>query len=106
MAIEQWRKKPVVIEAMRLTYAGRDGAAKWCGGTFVPCDDGGWLEIRTLEGIMSASIGDWVIRGIKGEFYPCKPDIFEATYEPHGFDGSGEGAENSSITAHIDREVR
>jgi hypothetical protein len=41
-----------------------------------------WLIIRTLEGDMRAEIGDYVIRGVKGEFYPCKPDIFAATYEP------------------------
>ena len=40
------------------------------------------LYITTLEGVMKASKGDWVIKGIKGELYPCKPDIFEATYEP------------------------
>lgn len=39
-------------------------------------------QIHTLEGVMTAEIGDWIIRGVKGEFYPCKPDIFEATYEP------------------------
>ena len=40
-----------------------------------------WLEIETLEGIHRAMPGDWIIRGVKGELYPCKPDIFEATYE-------------------------
>ncbi len=40
------------------------------------------LKIPTLEGVMSANIGDWIIRGIKGEYYPCKPDVFAATYEP------------------------
>lgn len=40
------------------------------------------LEIRTLEGTMRADVGDWIIKGVQGEFYPCKPDIFEATYEP------------------------
>jgi hypothetical protein len=40
------------------------------------------ISIITLEGIMEASPGDWVIRGVKGELYPCKPDIFEATYDP------------------------
>ena len=41
----------------------------------------GYIEIETLEGYMKASFGDYIIKGIKGEFYPCKPDIFEATYE-------------------------
>ena len=41
-----------------------------------------YVFINTLEGTMYAKVGDWIIRGVKGEFYPCKPDIFEATYEP------------------------
>ena len=41
----------------------------------------GYIEIKTLEGIMKASFGDYIIKGVKGEFYPCKPDIFQATYE-------------------------
>ena len=41
----------------------------------------GYIEIETLEGMMKASFGDYIIKGIKGEFYPCKPDIFQATYE-------------------------
>ena len=43
-------------------------------------NDGNVFKIFTLEGIMSASVGDWIIRGVKGEHYPCKPDIFDATY--------------------------
>ena len=39
------------------------------------------IEIKTLEGTMTASIGDWIIKGVNGEFYPCKPDVFEKTYE-------------------------
>ena len=41
----------------------------------------GYIEIETLEGIMKASVGDYIIKGVKGEFYPCKPDIFQVTYE-------------------------
>ena len=40
------------------------------------------IKIETLEGVMEASVGDFIIRGVKGEYYPCKPDIFEQTYEP------------------------
>jgi len=75
-----YRKKPVVIEALRLTRE-KEQAEKvraWCGGQ--PVFDG--IEIKTLEGTHLARFGDWIIRGVKGEFYPCKPDIFEATYEP------------------------
>lgn len=42
----------------------------------------GEIDLSTLEGTMRANLGDWIIKGVKGEFYPCKPDIFEATYEP------------------------
>jgi hypothetical protein len=47
----------------------------------VRADDNG-LDIHTLEGVMHAQTGDWIIRGVKGEFYPCKPDVFALTYEP------------------------
>lgn len=75
----RYRKKPVVIEAMRYTRNGLEAeqVAKWSGG--VQTDMG--LDIVTLEGTMLAEYGDWVICGVKGEFYPCKPDIFSATYE-------------------------
>lgn len=85
--ITKFRKKPVVIEAMQLVddLANHHAVARWItdgGGRVVmpplePC-----LFIETLEGRMRADIGDWVIRGVANEFYPCKPDIFEATYEP------------------------
>ena len=73
----KYRKKPVVVEAFKWTgelksieFPVKDAYA---GGT--------QLFIKTLEGLMTADAGDWIIKGIKGEFYPCKPDIFEATYE-------------------------
>lgn len=84
----KFRKKPVVIEAVQWT------------GEFYDCDDmpvwlidaeeqrvifDGELQrkvISTLEGPITASAGDWIVRGVKGELYPCKPDIFAATYEP------------------------
>lgn len=85
-----YRKKPVVIEAFKFTE-GLDlkEAPHWMveavkSGTafFVEREDGSiGLIISTLEGVHEASPGDWIIRGIKGELYPCKPDIFEATYE-------------------------
>ena len=79
----RYRKKPVVIDAFRLD--GKEcvtSAPAWFGTPDAASivDDG--LILRTLEGDMLARWGDWVIRGVKGEFYPCKPDIFEATYEP------------------------
>jgi hypothetical protein len=78
-----YRKKPVVIEAMQLTSNDALAAAiTWCGGRPWMVDMEPGVQIKTLEGIMYASPGDWIIKGVKGEFYPCKPDIFEATYEP------------------------
>lgn len=85
-----YRKKPVVIEARRwepasLLQAGAVvGWLKSHGADFRhPSGQGGTttLAIRTLEGEMTANPGDWIIRGVQGEFYPCKSDIFEATYE-------------------------
>lgn len=85
----KFRKKPVVIEALRVPQDSPQGARdfiQW--GRLL-----GWLEcnrhvnealgvdIQTPEGVMHADPGDWIIRGVKGEFYPCKPDIFAATYE-------------------------
>lgn len=76
-------KKPVIIEAIQFGPEGN--AAKiidWAGanGVFVRLDHSG-IHIKTLEGTMLAARNDWIIKGIKGEFYPCKPDIFELTYE-------------------------
>ena len=82
MAVK-YRKRPVVIEAIQ--WSGSNWHlmldwVKWQYGADV-FNDHGKLIIPTLEGDMTADEGDWVIRGIAGEFYPCKPDIFEATYE-------------------------
>lgn len=82
----KYRKKPVVIEAWQfngdtnqlpawLDTAAMNGKV-WREAGAVPV-----LTISTLEGHMKASIGDWIIRGVQGELYPCKPDIFAATYE-------------------------
>ena len=83
----RWRKKPVVIEAMQLV-PGTDNYKDVCDWMLsVDAAEGyshsgdGSMLIRTLEGTMQADPGDWIIRGVQGEFYPCKSDIFEATYE-------------------------
>ena len=91
----KFRKKPVVVEAFRWAANldqmedpiwiiealskpwGEEGSAK-----IGNIDGRVVLGICTLEGIMEAQIGDWIIQGVKGEIYPCKPDIFEITYEP------------------------
>lgn len=86
-----YRKKPVTITAWQLTDADDadwEAIAEWCGGrlentTFgVPgADPDTVLRIDTLEGVMTALAGDWIICGVKGEFYPCREDIFAETYE-------------------------
>lgn len=78
----KYRKKPVVIEAMRLTERNAIEVSAWCDGEakfMRPAMPS--VFIRTLEGTMRADVGDYIIRGVQGEFYPCKPDIFHATYE-------------------------
>jgi hypothetical protein len=75
----RYRKKPVEVEAVRW-----DGGNEHEMEAFIACRwwlDDGDIYIGTLEGDMRATEGDWIIRGVQGEFYPCKPDIFEATYE-------------------------
>jgi hypothetical protein len=85
--MKSYRKKPVVIEAVQLTHENFAEVKAWCGGTYwsePPMRAITGIAIATLEGEMHASYGDWIIRGVKGEFYPCKPDIFEATYTEVG----------------------
>jgi hypothetical protein len=95
---KRYRKKPVEIEAAHFADLGRPGLnqqeareiAWWIAGR--PDDLGGgeenlpeygsnYIVIETLEGAMTASLGDFIIQGVQGEFYPCKPDIFAQTYE-------------------------
>ena len=83
----KFRKKPVVVEAFQLPAEHDDADAfmRWAGSVGFEnytSERDGSIAIDTLEGTMLASAGDWIIRGVKGEFYPCKPDIFAATYEP------------------------
>lgn len=81
----KFRKRPVVVEAH--LFGGGDAWPDWLRAAWddkrvftKPTPDS--LYIHTLEGEMEAKNGDWIIRGVKGEIYPCKPDIFAATYEP------------------------
>ena len=80
-----YRKKPVVIEAIQFTGQNDTEIADFVRAEGYDPDDTrpSWM-IRTSEGTMRADVGDWIIKGVKGEFYPCKPDIFEATYEEAG----------------------
>lgn len=75
--IKQFMKRPLVIEAVQFT-GNFDEIEEFIGGDAEFRD--GKLIVATLEGPLHASIGDWIIKGIKGEFYPCKPDIFTQSY--------------------------
>jgi hypothetical protein len=79
----RYRKKPVEIEARLLTSESGPELWEWADSKpmYGPTGEVVGLRIYTLEGDMKADFGDWIIRGVKGEFYPCKPDIFEQTYE-------------------------
>lgn len=85
--VKKFKKKPVVIEAVQFEV-GPDGDKDH---NWYICEEfmgkkcewaHGQPTIETLEGVHLVSDGDWIIKGVKGEFYPCKPDIFEMTYEP------------------------
>lgn len=105
-----YKKKPVVVEAIQLT---KDSFYEVCEFLGIPKIAGVepvksegqvihpgvvYIDIDTLEGAMRASEGDWIIKGIKGEFYPCKPDIFEATYDLAYIDTEGEDIGGGSTT--------
>jgi hypothetical protein len=91
----KYRKKPVVIDAIQWTgdnlrevidFTGKhprwsEWFASWEDYEERVRKDGGIFKIITLEGTIKASPGDWIIRGVNGEHYPCKPDIFSKTYE-------------------------
>jgi hypothetical protein len=89
--ITQYRKKPVVIEAVIWDGKNFDDISRFTGdwhGHKLSHEDAeeqaiktGLLYIKTPEGVMTANKGDYIIKGVKGEFYPCKPDIFLLTYE-------------------------
>lgn len=80
----KFRKKPVVVEAMQFTNDTKNQIFNFvCCNRYADFDNNHnpILIIETLEGDMVTSLGDWVIKGVDGEFYPCKPGIFEKTYE-------------------------
>ncbi len=77
----RYRKLPVEIEAVQFTPDTLSELAEFLGDVALQYNGAGQLLIDTLEGVMKARPGDFIIKGVAGEFYPCKPDIFEATYE-------------------------
>ncbi len=80
----KYRKKPVVVDAIQWTGRNWKAVCEFIGHNtrYEHFECGHVLQIRTLEGDMDALPGDWIIKGIKGEFYPCKDDIFRKTYDP------------------------
>jgi len=79
----KYTKKPVEIEAMLFNDETKNACASFvtCNCSYDIDETGPTMGIQTLEGIMTARQGDYIIKGVKGEFYPCKPDIFELTYD-------------------------
>lgn len=77
----RYRKKPVVIEAIQYTGSNAGEIRDFVDFPLHGLASPNILWIETLEGTMRADKGDWIIKGVQGEFYPCKPDIFAATYE-------------------------
>lgn len=81
----KFRKKPIEIEAVRFNGYNWTECYQFMGDKQLAfpsaLEKREKIEIKTLEGTMTVSIGDWIIKGVNGEFYPCKPDIFEKTYE-------------------------
>jgi hypothetical protein len=83
MNVSFYRKKPIVVQAVKTESSQLEVAAEWCGGKvqFDAVGQANGITIPTLEGDHKADIGDFIIKGVADEFYPCKPDIFWATYE-------------------------
>lgn len=79
--IKKYRKKPIEIDAVQWTGDNLAELRKLEGFNAAHTCFGGRLNIKTYEGVMHASVGDYIIKGVQGEFYPCKPEIFERTYE-------------------------
>ena len=77
----KFRKKPVEVEALQFTGRNDRECLIFCPVAKDPEERLPSLVIPTLEGEMRVSVGDWIIKGVKGEYYPCKPDIFNQTYE-------------------------
>jgi hypothetical protein len=85
--VKTFRKKPVEVEAVQFTGDNADEIQVWSYNHVLPIREMHSpivLAVPTLEGVMKASVGDWIVRGVADEYYPCKPDIFEQTYEPVG----------------------
>ena len=101
----KFRKKPVTIEAIQWTGDNVEKIGEFLGMVHW-ATSGRNAVIPKLEGDMSASPNDWIIKGVKGEFYPCKPDIFEATYEPEAPVPMGHADTIAKIVQLINERIR
>jgi hypothetical protein len=88
--VQKFKGKPVEIEAIQYTGKNDFQIANWSNDSLYPSpvlepsennQSGSYLQIKTSEGVMTAIVGDWIIKGVKGEFYPCKNDVFLMTYD-------------------------
>lgn len=77
---QKYRKKPVIIEAIQWNGNNIDDIVKFAS-LHITYTGADYFYINTLEGVMKASLNDYIIKGVDGEYYPCKPNIFEQTYE-------------------------
>lgn len=101
----QFRKRPIVIEAVRWDGSNENEIQSFMGG-YLKRVIGDMLFIGTLEGIMCASVGDYIIKGVKGEFYSCKPDIFAETYEDATIDPESLRAQGEWIRGKLQNGER
>ena len=111
----KYRKNPVEIEAVQFTddpdtlIKINDGLGLDPVNVSYEDPDNPVLKIPTLEGVMTAQVGDYIIKGVNGEFYPCKPDIFKETYEPSGLSVDGKLlAEKLAVPSEreVDKQAR
>ena len=125
---QRFRKKPVEVEAMRLDAGVSSNPDEFSPNSLAQANIAGWMLshgfrgfrvdgnqrpfgmiIETLEGEMYAAPGDWIIRGVNGEFYPCKPDVFQQTYElasTSSTDGPDEKQTYRDLTAAVHAHAR
>lgn len=81
--IREYIKLPVTVQAIQWTGDNCDEVMEFCGdwALFITCEGSKQLQIITLEGVMMASVGDYIVKGVDDEYYPCKPHIFDLTYK-------------------------
>lgn len=101
----KFRKKPVTVEAIQWTGDNEMEIYDFSNGKVLHIAESTKMLVPTLEGDMQASVGDWIIRGVQGEYYPCKPDIFAATYEPEAPQQTGHADTIEKITKILNERL-